>query len=148
MAGVMICCGTSCSSSLGVKRSRFDKPLRSSDGHDLASRRAAFWNSQSRPVAPDTGERHAVLLDGGAGAVVAFLARLLEFLPVAQADGGHGRLDQIVGLFAYDPALRFRSHRARPHQNGDDGRMSLHAILDQPTPGPLAIILFPTLEID
>ncbi len=91
-------------------------------------------------------KRHAVLFDGGAGRLIAFLDRLVEFLPVAQADIGHGRLDQIIGLLAHDAALRFRTHGARAHQDGDDGGRAPHALADQPPPGPLAIAVVARLQ--
>ncbi len=100
------------------------------------------------PSPINMGERNAVLLDAGARGVIAFLDRLIELLPVAQLDVGHGRLDQIVALLAHDAALGFRTHRARTHQDGDDGGIAAHALADQPPPGPLAIAAVLGLKIN
>src|SRR5580700_7891301 len=90
---------------------------------------------QARTICHCMGSRNAVLVDASARSVVALLNRLVEFLPVAQLNIGHGRLDQIIALLAHDPALGLRANCSGTHQDRDDARIAAHALAQKPPPG-------------
>jgi hypothetical protein len=79
---------------------------------------------------------------------IAFRDRAIERFPVAQAQILERRLEQIIRLLAHHAALRFRTDRARTHQDRDDGRRAAHALRQQPPDRPLAILVVGHAQIE